>query len=381
MRVISLKSRVICIWAAAVVVLLAFLFGLSFLAGLAGYANLLMATPNTLSAPALNIEKLEDLSEDEFLLTYAVRQPASAQAINSKHSVILVGTNHNYANIMGYIPLDGGFFTKSAMDAKNKYVTLNETTAFQMFGSNRITGKPLKINGETWVVTGVIQDNDTENLNLYVPASVSGRKTDSIMVLMDGIFTEAYVKNALKSIGVHDDSYDFVNLSKSAGAFAERFAVAWKTALLTMIIFIIYLTGSKLLNQLRLLHDRLHDVYFKELIFHYRKELLKVMGALAAVVGGITAALALSLQILAICLSWQELTPIAGELIDGAFGHKLRWLRDCQLPGEVLFWACVGIAFFGFMYILIRRAKEPKPGTGKRKVLIRHGESELAGHI
>lgn len=339
----------------ALVLLLAALSVLSVLAGQAGYSNLLMVTPNTFGVPEISAEKLDEFSADEFLLTYEIRRPATAQAVNSRHSAALVGTNHNYAGIMGYVLLDGGFFTKTAVDSKNKHVVLNKTAAFQMFGSSHINGSVLKLNGEAWIITGVIQDNDKENANLYVPASVNGGRADSVIVLLGGAVTEAYAKNALKSIGIHDNGYDFINLSKSAEAFSGRFSVAWKAAMSSFILLFILAAGGKLLKKTSFYREQMRELYLRELVAHNRKDLLKTICGLVAFIAGIVAVFMLSLQILETCLTWQELARITGELTAGDFGQKLLWLRDYQILGDILFWGCICVVAFGFILVLFRR--------------------------
>jgi len=351
------------------------LFVLSRQAAQAGYASLLMITPSTFGMPGLTPERLEEFSEEEFLLTYAIRQPATTQAVNSRNSAVLIGTNHNYAGIMKYVLLDGGFFTKSAMDLKSKHVTLNETAAFQIFGSSRIAGNTLKVNGEIWIITGVIQDNDTDNLNLYAPAGVTGGRADSIMVLMDETYTEAYVINALKSIGVRDNAYGFIKLARLANAFDERFSVGWKASLSVAVLFFILVTGGKLMEDLRFYRGRRRELYFRELLAYYRKDFLKTMCGLLVLAGGITVMLALFLQILETCLTWQELMPITGELTAGDFGYKLLWLRDYYILSGVLFWICICLILLGLAFVLLRQLGKTGIIMEKNDVASLYGEA------
>lgn len=325
-------------------ILLTALAAMSFCAKREGYGNLLLITPSAFGSAGLNPERLEELSEEEFLLTYEIKQPATAQAISSKHSVTLTGTNQNYAYIMGYPVLDGGFFTKSAWDAKNKHAVLNETAAFKIFGSRRISGQILQLEGEPWVIAGVVQDNDTENANVYAPSSVSGGQTGALMVLTDdGDVSEAYVKNTLKGVGIHENSYDFIYLSKSASAFGERFSVAWKSALFILILLFILKTGGGIIQKLRFYRNRLREIYFKELLVYHRADIAKAAAMLIFLISGAAAILLLSLNIFETCLTWQEIIPVTGKLTAGDFGERLVWLRDYYWVDVALFAAFAAV--------------------------------------
>lgn len=349
------SNRRTVIWLLAVAALLAAMFTLSLFASKAGYANLLLVTPTTFGVQGLNTEKLDEISEEEFLLTYSIRQPASVQAVNSNHSAVLVGTNHCFSDVMGYVFSSGGFFTESAAETKQKHAALNETAAYSIFGGSNITGSTLKINGETWIVTGVILDNDEENANIYVPATLTGGRADSVMVLTGASVTESYAKNRLKDAGVRDTDYDFIKLSKSAGVFYERFSVAWKSALLAIFMLLILTSGGKILKQLRFYKDKMRELYFTELVIRYRKDFLKAVAGFVLFAAGIALMLMLSLQILETCLTWQELIPVTDGLASGDFGHKLLWLKNYQVFGEVLFWLSICLVVSGLIPVLSGR--------------------------
>lgn len=373
-----MKTKMNAVLIAMVALLLASLSVLSLWAGRQGYGHLLLVTPSAFGAPEQNPQKLEEFSEEEFLLTYEIRQSATAQAMNPKHSVMLVGTNQNYANIMGYALLDGGFFTEAAWDAQNRHAVLNATAAFQIFGSNRVSGQTLKLNGEPWIVTGVIQDNDTENPKIYAPSSVTGGQAVSLMVLMDDqTVTEAYVKNALKSVGIHESSYDFINLAKSASAFEERLSVAWKSALFAVILLFVLQAGGRLLENLRFYRNRLREIYVQELFVYHRADFVRTIAGLLLFAAGILVILLLSLDILATCLTWQEIVPITGELAAGDLGGRLVWLRNYHWIGIALFVACIGAILLYLILALKRRLPQTKKPVKIRKVERLYGKSAL----
>ena len=334
-----LKRNVICFTLTGL--LLAALLAISFLAERQGYRNLLMASPLGAGSPRLSVERLEDFAKEEFLLTYEIRKSAVARAANQSHSVNLVGTNSHYAALLGYLSLDGSFFAATAMDAKQRHIVLNETAAFQIFGSTHIAGQTLKLDGESWIITGVIQDGDADHSNLYVPASVTGGQAGSVIALLDDTVTEAYARNALKSIGIHESNCEFFNLARSVGIFGECVSVAWKSALFLLLLFFAFRTGSDLSARLRFDRAKLEDLYFREMLAQYRPDVLRTAGSMLFLIMGVVIMLFLSLQILETCLTWRSLPLITGELTAGDFGRRLVWLRDMQPISFILFAAYI----------------------------------------
>jgi len=344
--------------------LLAALFALSELSKREQYRGLLLVTPSGPAEPGLTPEKLDLFSEEEFLLTYELRQPAEAQAVQSKHPVTIVGTNSRYADVLGYIPLDGGFFTQTAQNEKSRHAVLNEAAACQLFGSIRISGNTIRLNDQTWLITGVIRDQEPENANIYIPASVLGGQADTLMVLMDdGIFTQAYVKSALKSIGIHEGGYDFINLSKSASAFGERFSVAWEFTLLSVMLTVVLGLFGWLRLNLSCYRLRMRELYLRELFLAYHTDFLKTAGGCLLLAAGIWGMLMLSLQILETCLGWQELAPITGTLLAEEFGQKLKWLQYYQWVDLALFWTCIGLVVLCLIGALLSRKRERLKAT------------------
>lgn len=330
---ISLKTKARGILLTVSVLMLTAMLALSFLSEKAGCKNLLLVTLHGWSLRSQDFERIEELCEDEFLLTYEIPQNASAKAVNLAHTVTLTGTNSAYPDVMGYRMRNGGFFTESAWESNEKHAVLNEAAAFTVFGSGNISGATVRINGETWLVTGVIMDNDAEKANIYVPSGVTGGNIQSLMALMgnsgDG---EAYVINGLKNLGIRDTNSDFINLSKAASAFTERFWVSLKAAC----CFTAILLGKKgalwIAKRLSDCKNRLRRVYLRELIAESRTEFAKICAVSVLLLADIAAALYFMLQILENCLAWQELS-LPARYLSGDFANKLAWVYDYQTLG------------------------------------------------
>lgn len=338
MRGISLKAKARGILLAVSVMLLAAMFALACLSEQAGCKNLLMITARGISLGGESLEKVEELCEDEFLLTYEIPQNVTVKAVNSSRPATLIGTNSAYLDVMGYMLLDGSFFTKSAWDSKSRYAVLNETAAFSVFGSRNISGSKIQMNGEAWIVAGVIQDNDTENSNIYAPSSVTGGQTQALMALMgqkNGI-NKAYIINELKDIGVRETDSDFIDLSQAAYSFTERFWVSLKAAwCIAVIIF-----GKKgvlfIAKQLSAYKNKLRRAYMRELVAEHLVGIVKTSAAALLLLAGFGTALYFMRQILETCLAWREMS-LPDRYLSGDFVNKLAWIYDHQPIGIGLF--------------------------------------------
>lgn len=357
-RVIFLRIKAALASAALCLLLLAALALLALAAGGQRYGGLMLAAPSQAGTPGFDAEKLEQFCEDEFLVTYEIRQQKTVRALNSNHSATMIGTNACYQSVIGYSMLDGGFFTKAAWNAKSRHVTLNETAAFELFGSRNISGKTLRIGAETWLVTGVMQDGDKDNANIYAPSGATGGSPQSLMALLGGGITEAYAKNALKSLGVHDSAYEFYNLSRLSSLFGERFGVAWKSAVCLLAILVAAGAAGGSFERLRGIKSQLKERYLAELAVNNRAGLVKAAGELLLLLFCAGTALGMSLQILNTCLGWRGLSPPVWRADE--FAMRLKWLLDYQYAGIAIFAAAItaaGISFIIACGLSIRKIK------------------------
>lgn len=336
---ISLRTKAIAILSVLSLTLMAALFVLALTAGPEQYRNLLLVTPSIYSATGFSPKKIEQFCKDKFLITYEIPQAKTAEAVHSNHQITTIGTNSCYWNLMSYSLLNGSFFTKTAWDDKQNHAVLNETAAYDIFGSINISGRTLKINGETWLVVGVIQDEDNESSKVYIPSSVTGGQTNSLLALIDvdaGI-NEAYAKNTLKGLGVNETSYYIMNLSDAALIYLERFSAAWKTALCILILIFMRYKMIILKNKYLCYKDRLRQKYLKELFMENRMDFLKTTGSIILLMTGAAVIGSILPQILSTCLKWQDLPPASILFGERNFIAKTAFLQDNDLLGTALF--------------------------------------------
>ena len=320
-----------------------------------GQRSQLLAKTLSQNSPGVDIWAVEDfIEETSALVTYEIKQQASAYAVNESHNMTIVGTNSAYAGVMGYPAVDGGFFTKDAFLLGAKEAVLNERAASTLFGGTRLAGKTFLINNDAWTVVGIILDDDAENDIIYVPASselilagAASASAGTLAVLQDasGGAGAAMAINKLKDLGVSDSSYSFKSLGKAVDAFGEMTAVALRFSLVLLLCLFAQRFGRYAFRVFRA--ARIEDVTHASDSAavknfdtggrrpEYAKAAINVL--LFAVCAG--AALILARQIVEICITWQEIPLLIFETASpqDAFYGRLNALASRQAAALCLF--------------------------------------------
>ena len=215
------------------------LFVIAFLADMNSIKNLLLVTPSQAGSPAVNVNKIEEFTESDFLITYEIQSSEKVSLAYNSFPVTVSATNSCYPQILRLELIEGSFFSRQAWTGRQRHAVLNEKAAFTIFGSNRITGSQLKIKGEIWIVTGVIKDGDEDKSRIYIPSSVTGGQVNCFIVLMSASsgFDEPFIIDSMKNLGVHRTSFDFINLDTQRDFLYERAYVS--VFLLSGFIFIL----------------------------------------------------------------------------------------------------------------------------------------------
>ena len=337
MWVISLRIKGLLIVIVLAILSLTALGLLSLHSEKQGYDRLLLVRSADGRA-ALTPGQAESFCEDEFLVTYEIETQTTAEAHNYRQPAVMTGTNSCYAQIMGNRMVSGSFFTKAAWKAQSREVVLNVNAAFQLFGSEMVVGQLLRIEGQSWIVAGVLEDDETDEIRIYAPSSVTGGQIGDLMVLLDDATVNAdYARNALKQLGLYENNFTFVNLAAAAALFSGRFWVAIRAALCLMALFLIRFCYSQLSRRLPEYRTRLQEVYLRELLELYRKEILKTGAAALGFLAGLAALLTLTIQILSVCLRWQGIIPADETWTRGAFAAKVLWLHTYHPWGVAVF--------------------------------------------
>ena len=148
-----------------------------------------MVTVNVLDDKGVPI-RLEDLDQIAALDAVKAAAPADSVNLKAKYSysdadVTLYGITPAYYEIQG-LTLQYGRFIKTADVSNSSYVTvLGYSTAEELFGKADVVGETLTIGGRSFLVVGVLEEDDSMFASMlggysaYTPFTVESRMADS----------------------------------------------------------------------------------------------------------------------------------------------------------------------------------------------------------
>ena len=301
--------------AAALIISLSALYIIASLAKSESIQNLLLVTPLQLSSPGIGVSRIEEFTDNNFLVTYEITSSDRVSLAYADFPVTVVATNSCYSQILGYNLTEGSFFSKQAWTARQRHAVLNETAAFSVFGSSRIAGNQFKIRGDTWLVTGIINDGDNDNSRVYIPSSVTGGQAGYFFALISeaaGI-SETYIKNSMKTLGIHETMFSFINLNTQIKNLYERACVTVMLFSGFLFVFLFLFFIGKFRNAFLLLKTEMKNRYIAQIFRENKKIVFKpLLSALPLLVSPITA-LFLFLRALSIILPWQDIVSLKGK--------------------------------------------------------------------
>ena len=315
-----------------------------------------------IGSPKINVYSIEEFAENEFLLTYEIHASDRASVTHASYPVTVIGTNSCYAQIIGYPMREGSFFSRQAWMGKQRHAVLNEKAAFTIFGSNHIAGSRFQMRNEAWLITGVISDGDNDTPKIYIPSSVRGGEAGSLMALSSTAHNEAYIINSLKTLGIREGSFGFFNLETHNRLLWQRpLVILYLIASLFLLSMLMPLAG-KCRRKLITLKT--------ELSRHYPGELLRTNGRIVyipflfclgfAIIP--VAALLIILELVTICLPWQDL-PSFTDINKDLFFPYLVTMRNIEQVSLVLFvlsLASLLVFFMVFNLYLVSAKKSEK---------------------
>ena len=321
--------------------------------------DLLLVLPIKKDSSKIDINKIEDFIEKEFLLTYEIPCSDRVSLSTGDYSVTLIGTNSCYSRVLGLPMIDGAFFSARDWEGKQKQAVLNEKAAFDIFGSNRIVGNRFKIRNKTgfdeiWLVAGVIDDGNEDHSRLYVPSSVRGGGADALVALTAALggVDEAYVKNSLKTLGIQEMTYNFFNFGTITDLLWERAIVIPLLFFALLFLSLLRPLAHKFKEAFVALKEEHGRRYMGQILSKDRKIILKpVLYALGLVIFPVLA-LFLFLRLASICLPWQDIPSLAlinrelfyphlQRLCDYEFASRLVFFVSLAVLGGVV--ACVNV--------------------------------------
>lgn len=312
-----------------------------------GFENQFLAIPKPNHAVGVNVDKIEQLNEDNFLLTYEVNKEEKIKSLHSQYSVVLKGTNFTYPYVMGYSLVKGSFFTQLMQERKNKSVVLNELAAFELFGNYNIVGNRITLFDDHYTIVGVISDEDEENKNIYIPITLLSDTPTTFLTFTDsenGI-TEEYIKNEFKEVDVLDSSHDFINLGEIRRVIQEQAIIALLLTIGTILILILKSCIKKFIISYKVVKDLLIHYYFKEIIKNKPENLLILLRRFFYIVFYISTLCFIADYIFKIFIDWNVDVNLLIELNYDCFIDKIQFIQYVFMYSS--------IAFVSFIIILI----------------------------
>jgi hypothetical protein len=326
------------------------LAGLCISAFLAGEdRNLFFVIPIETGSPRFDVQAIEEFSENEFLLSYEIPGAERVSLAYAEYPVTVIATNSSYPGILGLNMLEGAFFSKQAWTGKQRHAVLNETAAFTIFGSGGIVGSRFRMRNDTWLVTGVIRDGDEDKARIYIPSLVRGGEAGALAVMRG--MDETYVRNKLKTLGIQEGNYSFINLGTQCRLLWERAEV---TALLFFVFFFLGILKHLIAGFAEAgtaLKRDLSQFYPAELLRKNRRAVTKLASFTLGMVLFPAIALLLCLRLASVCLPWQDI-PSLTNLNRDFFFLQLSRIRILELISRFFFGfslAFILIFFIGFI--------------------------------
>jgi hypothetical protein len=308
------------------------------------YRNLFFVLPSEIRSPSFDIQEIEDFSEKDFLISYEIPGSERVSLSHAEYPVTLIATNSSYPGIFGFSMSEGAFFSKQAWTGKQRHAVLNETAAFTVFGSTKIVGSRFRIRNDVWLVTGVISGGDEDKARIYIPSSVRGGEAAALA--LTGGLDEAYVRNSLKTLGIQEGNFNFINMGTQCSLLWERAEVI----LLLFFAFLFLSLLKPLIGEFRkarsALKRELARLYAVEILQRHRKSFYK-MGFLGlGLVFFPILVLFLFLRLASVCLPWQDI-PSLTNLNREFFLLQLSRIRSLeQISGLFFGFSLVFLAIF-----------------------------------
>ena len=172
-------------------------------------------------------------------LTYAAPQSAAITTLGHYHHTTIIGTNHEFANVMRYLWVNGDFFTDKALKYTHNVAVLNITAAVDIFGERRANGNTFYFEGKLFQVIGVIDDRDDSNANIYVPITSILNYSGIDAVAFDAgilyFFNQPEIFALLQTLNITKENYHIINLFA-----AHQVINNYHTLVVTLFILVIF---------------------------------------------------------------------------------------------------------------------------------------------
>lgn len=178
----------------------------------------------SLSQGSFNIEEIErfrkDMTYGNMAISYTYKEAVTIEGMGKQQKAVAIETNSDYKRVYGLSMEEGNFFNESGCQSED--VVLNETLAFQLFGSNQIIGEEVKVNGKSFKVLGIARDKGkNEGAVLYLKGLVE-QGEDTVYVEEIGVYSymkqnllnHEKMQQILQALNKDKDEYKIVKVKK-----------------------------------------------------------------------------------------------------------------------------------------------------------------------
>jgi hypothetical protein len=149
-------------------------------------------------------------------------------------------------------------------------------------------------------------------------------------------FDETYIKNSLKSIGVREGDFDFINSNAHFKRLQERIIVLLLIFAVILLLAVLRHLLTKAKNAWKTIKSELSVSYLAEMLQRKRKLLIKNMVPVIGIAVIPVLLLIILISVISICLPWQDIVPV-NKLNVSVFYYQLNRIYTLDMISRVFF--------------------------------------------
>ena len=196
--------------------------------------DLITVTVNEDEGRPIKASDLEEFAEDESVGSIApvAQTSLTVKSGSASESATVYGTTAPYADISGLSLAQGRFIYTLDNDNHSNVAVISSDIATEILGTPNAVGSEIKLNGSSFTVIGVLEDDDSSSDSVYtayIPynslvrqsSSVDTDITSFVVSAADGVdisVTEASIEQKLLSRFGDEDDYSIMNQAEIAEA-------------------------------------------------------------------------------------------------------------------------------------------------------------------
>lgn len=196
--------------------------------------DLITVTVNEDEGRPIKASDLEEFAEDESVGSIApvAQTSLTVKSGSTSESATVYGTTAPYADISGLSLAQGRFIYTLDNDNHSNVAVISSDIATEILGTPNAVGSEIKLNGSSFTVIGVLEDDDSSSDSVYtayIPynslvrqsSSVDTDITSFVVSAADGVdisVTEASIEQKLLSRFGDEDDYSIMNQAEIAEA-------------------------------------------------------------------------------------------------------------------------------------------------------------------